>query len=504
MPFRAPAKVAVRADEYWRTLPKVRLRLEAARAAMRKPNPERDAVESWQQAERDACRRSFRYFLRYWRFTNRETGEVQSFENLWPGQEEFTGVMDTHPWILALKAGKLGFSQLETAFDGWRALFGPPNTRVHIFSRTQSAAIELLGYVKFGLGNLPEFMRPVFLAGEAGGDTSTSLMFRLDTYDRRSLVAFAAGPSVSIDQTCNHAHVDELARMAFPLKTWSAITSTVAPSGTCHIVSRGNGPNNYLAMLWRAASRGAGRLFPFFSPWTARPREEGWRQQQSGELTEQELSHFAPETPEDALAGDDAESFVPGMAWDACYDPELAPLAGDDGRTPLIIAVDAATDNDTFACVVVSRHPLHPLQAAIRGAELWEPKKVQGEFDFSEPEAWLRQMCAQHNVVAITYDRYQLHDMMTRFRAEGVAYCKVFDQGAQRLVADRQLRNLIIHREVYHSGDARIREHFGNAGVKHYREEAAIRMVKLQQSNPIDLAVATSMGVYEALFLNLE
>ena len=42
-----------------------------------------------QMAELGACRGSFRHFLPYWQFTNRETGGIASFAALWLGQDRF-------------------------------------------------------------------------------------------------------------------------------------------------------------------------------------------------------------------------------------------------------------------------------------------------------------------------------------------------------------------------------------------------------------------------------
>src|SRR5512146_1069119 len=82
---------------------------------------------------------SFWRFLPHWQFVNRETGEIASFAKLWRGQAEAARLMDEHPRLFLLKAGKLGFTELECAFDAWRLRFGPPNCRVHLFSLDQDA-----------------------------------------------------------------------------------------------------------------------------------------------------------------------------------------------------------------------------------------------------------------------------------------------------------------------------------------------------------------------------
>ena len=105
------------------------------------------------------------------------------------------------------------------------------------------------------------------MSDEPRGDTISSLKLSAGPDDMRTVVSYAAGPHVAIDQTATHSHVDELAHMPFPEKTWSAIQTTIAPLGSCHIVTRGAGDDNFVATLWDAADSRESRLFPFFVPW---------------------------------------------------------------------------------------------------------------------------------------------------------------------------------------------------------------------------------------------
>lgn len=268
--------------------------------------------EQYREAAR--CQESFRHFLRYWQFTNRETGEILSFEHPWPGQSDLVDEIEAHPWLFALKAGKLGFTELECAYDGWVCRFGQPNARVHVFSRDATAAEELLDYIRFGLNHLPDWMRLPGYAGR-GADTDVSLRYQGFGDDVRTVVRYAAGPNVSIDQTATHSHVDEMARMPFTEKTWTAIETTIAPGGSVHIVTRGAGAGNYSATLWRKAMTGESRLYPFFAPWDRRPdRDEEWYEQQKGEHTDIGLAEFAPRTWEEAIAGPQTASLIP-LEW---------------------------------------------------------------------------------------------------------------------------------------------------------------------------------------------
>ena len=103
-------------------------------------------------------------WLRHWRFRNRETGAVLTFRDPWAGQLEFAQVMietarlalDLQDWlgIFALKAGKLGFTELECAWDGYCGWARFVSNRVHLFSKGENESKDMLEYVRFGLRSL--------------------------------------------------------------------------------------------------------------------------------------------------------------------------------------------------------------------------------------------------------------------------------------------------------------------------------------------------------------
>lgn len=412
-------------------------------------------LTSAQRIERDACAASFLYFLKYWQFRNREGGDIASFVALWEGQLTFATKMVSEPWIFALKAGKLGFSEVECAFDAWVALFRQPNARVQLFSRDAKAAQDLLGYIRFGLMHVPAWLGLPIMADEPGGDTMSSLKLDVGTDDVRVIVSYAAGPHVSIDQSATHVHVDELARMLHPALTWSSIQSTVAPQGSCHIVTRG-ADDNFISDLWEAAESGDGKLEPCFAPWSARPREVGWRDGQAGTLSAQQVAHFAPETPADALAGDETSEYIPAPVWDLCHDPLLqGALPG--GKEEIVLGIDAGVTGDCFAIVAVTRHPSRCDDVAIRNCKIWRPSEHGGRIDFDEVERfiwWLaRGGCLQghpaemplgtcgeciakrfgvprHNIVHLTSDRYQMESITQRIKHQ--VWCRPFPQGQAR------------------------------------------------------------------------
>lgn len=504
--------------------------------------------------ERRACAQDFRHFLRWWKFKNRESGQVITFEHLWPGQERAAQMMTEHRWLFLLKAGKLGFTELECAYDGWVALYRQPNARVHIFSMNLSSAMELLAMVRFGITHLPHWLSlPIVSAERAGGDTATRFRLYGGPDDERAVISYPAVRNAAIDMTATHSHVDELARMQWPYDTWSSVESTVAPGGSVHLVTRGAGDGNATADIWAKAQTGEIPLYPHFEAWDARPRipelkpgetiPEGmdanayWYRQREGSMLPHQLDWLAPRTAEDALRGSSEDQFIQEAHWAACIWREIPPLEPND-RTPLIVGVDAGVTNDYFAVVAVSRHPERPLsrrETVVRATKVWQPPANGGEIDQKAVEDWLRMLClggcinghpnavgvlsampgceacAQgqripaHLVVEIAYDEYQLVGMMQSLRRDRVAWCNPFNQGNTRLLADADLRFKIINRELYHGDDPALNQHIKNANAKiAANEDTKLRIIKRSPAAKIDLAVALSMAAYECTRLTIE
>ena len=488
-----------------------------------------DELTTAQRSELEACRQSFLFFLKYYQFKNRENGQVISFHDLWQGQVDFATLMQDHAWLLALKAGKLGFTELECAYDVWVAVFGQRNARVHLFSLDVRAAQQLLDYVRFGLTHLPSWMQLPIMRDEAGGDTVNSVKLDAGPDDIRTIVSYSAGPHVSIDQTATHSHVDELARMPHPEQTWSAIQSTVAPGGTCHIVTRGAGADDFVSDLWEAAESGVGQLHAFFAPWTARPGRDGeWRDDQSGTLPAQQLLHFAPETPADALAGDETAEYIPHQIWDSCADSSLEQLLPGTGEA-VVIGLDGAVHGDCCGVVAVSLHPNRPRVPAIRACKLWDPRKLGHPVDLDEVERFIRFLieggctnyhppsmplpgCGgcqarvypikKHRIVCVVYDPYQMEQMAQHLRQ--IVWCQEFPQMRDREIADSLMHKLALRGQLAHTGDLQLREHVLNARAKLSKDDdSKMRMIKRSPSRRIDLAVAASMAISRILTLNL-
>lgn len=202
------------------------------------------------------------------------------------------------------------------------------------------------------------------------------------------------------------------------------------------------------------------------------------------------------------------ETYLPMEWYDACRraNDEWRKIRKD--RTPMVIAMDASVSGDTFGIWMGCRHPDDDTAVMKVFSQRWKPRggqklDYQGTEENPGPELVVRRLIKEYNVVCITYDPYQLHDMATRLRKEGLGWFFSFDQGNMRLLADSQLKDIIRDRRYYHQGESDDREHFQNADAKLDSESTKIRIVKRAETMPVDLAVTASMGSYMVMRLNL-
>lgn len=186
-------------------------------------------------------------------------------------------------------------------------------------------------------------------------------------------------------------------------------------------------------------------------------------------------------------------AFVDAIWWDNCK--EVLPVI--DARTPQILAVDAGVSSDCFAILAVTRHDK---RYAYRAVKVFEPPKG-GKLDFTgvgSPDEYLRNYVSSNNVLELVFDPYQLHSLMTEYRQQRVVRTYEFNQGTDRLLADKAFRDGIMDRSVMHDGDVILRANVLNANAKTEGNDSKLRLVKRSDSLKIDAAVCASMCLYRA------
>lgn len=253
------------------------------------------ALASDDQAE------AFRAFLSVWRFRAQETKDIRTLgDELWEAQDIFIEQMCANPHVYLLKARKLGQSTIAVAYAAFALRVRDTNARVHLFSRAERAALELLAAFKFGLDNLPTWLR---LPMER--ETQREIVYSAGIHDMRHVISYPTSDATAVEATATHSHIDEWADMPRPDVVYQSLEPTFsAPGCTSLICTTGSGPANPSAAYFKDCLNGEGLHLPLFIPATARPgRDETWLAQKRRQMrvnafrTEYALSWM------DAIAG---------------------------------------------------------------------------------------------------------------------------------------------------------------------------------------------------------
>ena len=216
------------------------------------------------------------------------------------------------------------------------------------------------------------------------------------------------------------------------------------------------------------------------------------------------------------------DAFVPPEWWDACAvtaargtglwdhanDRHFPPLTADL-TLPITLGADASVTADNTALVGVSRHPDEDKHdhVVVRFARRWIPNGRNDPMDYDTTLLpAIDEAMQRWNMLEVAYDEYQLHQPMTRLKRRNVVAVKQFGQGKDREVADKNLYDLIREGRLwwYPEEQQTLREHVLNANRKPGTlDREKLRLIKRQETLPIDLAVTLSMAVYESLRLNI-
>jgi hypothetical protein len=417
---------------------------------------------------------------------------------MWPAQVDLLRSLHAEPQHIVLKARQLGVSWVAVIYALWLCLYHESQSIV-IVSKDEDAAYEVIRRASGVFDRLNAV--PVKLTTDSKGEIGFSNGSRIK--------AFASTENAASGVTGSLVILDEFGKMRFAQKTYTSVMPTINDGGKIIII--GTYTSDYGALLkklWGDSEAGRNSFSGHFIPWHARPgRDAAWYARTEANAVSSAFHRQEyPATPEEAFTDTATdEHLLPDASWWTNLREDLPAL---DARTPIVIALDAATSNDSFGLVAVSRHPLRRADVAVRYAREWKPPKGGlihfGTRDQIEtPRGCLADLIARHNVVQVVADPYQLHAMLTELRDEGKVYAKAFDQGRDRLEADAQFRQLIVNRRIAHDGNAALSEHVRNANIAVDPQSRKLRIVKREQVLKIDLAVCASMASYAALAIDM-
>lgn len=270
-------------------------------------------------------------------------------EHLWEAQETFIREIAEYPHVYALKARKLGQSTIACAYDVFVLRFRDEHARVHLFSRREKAALELLEGVKFGLQRLPDWLRlPV------ARSTARELVVDAGPNDRRLAVSYPTTEDTAVEATATHTHIDEWADMPRPDRIFASLEPTFsAPGCTSLLVTTGSGPANPSAEYWRRCLAGEGLHHPVFIPATARPdRDDAWLEQKRRTILPDAFSTEYALTWEQATAGAGGHVFTAEEVEAAMIDARPLVQSALPGRK-YVIGWDIGSRHDHSVGIVL-------------------------------------------------------------------------------------------------------------------------------------------------------
>lgn len=411
--------------------------------------------------------------------------------HLWPAQAALLATITTERLILLLKARQLGITWLVLAYALWLGVFRAQRL-VLIFSVGQNEANEMMRRIQAMYDRLPPALKAELPTATKrnGEEIAWGNGSRIQSLPSRATAGSGYTASLVI--------LDEWAKNPNDRQLYTAVKPTIDGGGAMIELSSANGTGNLFYEQVERAQKGEGRFSFHFLPWTARPdRDAQWYAATAADaISEAFMQQEYPATANEAFAATNVERFLPSMLlWDACNEDVALP-----GQQPMVLALDAGEVDDAFSVIGVVRHPDRSDDIVIAVIEIFTPSKGIA-LDYDMIEGAIGQILDSHNVVHIAYDRYQLHQMAGRLSKR--VWTQEFSQAGDRLVADKQLLDLIVRRGILHTGHVELRAHIDNADRQLSSDKRKFRLVKRSQSLKIDATVALSMAAYRCLELNL-
>lgn len=209
-------------------------------------------------------------------------------------------------------------------------------------------------------------------------------------------------------------------------------------------------------------------------------------------------------------------SFIQESWWENCKNMDLPPLHEGD-PTPVVVGIDMAVSRDCAAIVAVTRDPFNPsTSAAIRAVRVFSPKDTNGIIDQERDVApVLREWATKWNVICFVYDPREMAKLAQDLSREGLGWFDPFGQTSPRAIADKQLHDMIVHRQLSWNpytteGDVGYKGDSQESLYKHITQAGAVtknegyRIEKLSQKAKVDAAVALSMAVKQIMDLAVD
>ncbi len=190
------------------------------------------------------------------------------------------------------------------------------------------------------------------------------------------------------------------------------------------------------------------------------------------------------------------EAFIPLDEWDACVDHDHKPILGGG---VLYIGADASVKHDNAAVVAV-KYDLKAGKVELAKYRIFRPSPLEPLDIDGSIGNFLRELHRTFVIAEVRYDPYQMHDLATRLRSEGINMVE-FPQTVGNLTAMSQnLYELIKGRNLrlYPADDLRKQASHAVA----LQSSRGWRIAKEKTSMKIDSIVSLAMASLAAVELS--
>jgi phage terminase large subunit-like protein len=186
--------------------------------------------------------------------------------------------------------------------------------------------------------------------------------------------------------------------------------------------------------------------------------------------------------------GEDA--FIQLEAWDKCVDQESRPIM-PNSEQPLFVGVDGSIKHDSAAVVAVY-YDRKSGKVVLAKHGIWQPT-AHDPLDIDKTIGdYLRRLKTGYRLREVHYDPYQLHDLSTRLKSDGIPMVEYPQSVPNLTVMGQNLYDLIQDRNLVLYPDGFMRTCASHAIA--VQSSRGWRIAKEKSSYKIDVIVALAMA----------
>jgi len=321
------------------------------------------------EREIEYCGKNLIYFVKtYGHFEDKDADElIQSFNGMWPEQEQALTDIENHRLSIILKARQLGITWLALNYAAWKMLTRPGRTVLGM-SRSEDEAKELIRRMQVILRAMPELIKEKSHSTDCPWFEYTALTVTIHFPNKPVSVmqCFASSENAGRSFTADLLVIDEWAAQSFAKEIWGSIYPTVNRPTGGQVIGIST---NQRGTLFEELFTGDNTFYKIFIPWYADPRRtKDWYESTKRDIGEVLMAQEYPATVEEALS-------TPGGA----FFPEVTDrsmLTSEPLKGNLVTYFVMDYGLDMFAGYFVNRDGYGNSQVVL---EIYEPNKTVGE-----------------------------------------------------------------------------------------------------------------------------